>query len=224
MPAVAQGTKMGYVFILDRETGAPLFPVEERPAPASDVPGETASPTQPVPVRPPAARAPAAPARRRLGTHAPGPRRLPRAHRDACAPTASSLRPAAAAASCIPASSAASPGAGWRSIPGPGSSSPIRTASRWWHSRPRVGGHAHRDRPRGGNPHRAAGARALRRPPRGAALSVEAALQPTSVGIAARGRHRNRRRPLGGAAGHAARPRGHSDPEAAGAPSTSAAP
>ena len=54
VPAVAQGTKMGYVFIFDRDTGAPLFPVEERPAPASDVPGETASPTQPVPVRPPA--------------------------------------------------------------------------------------------------------------------------------------------------------------------------
>jgi quinoprotein glucose dehydrogenase len=54
IPAVAQGTKMGYVFILDRETGAPIFPVEERPAPASDVPGEIASPTQPVPVRPPA--------------------------------------------------------------------------------------------------------------------------------------------------------------------------
>ena len=52
VPAVAQGTKMGYVFILDRETGEPLFPVEERPAPPSDVAGETASPTQPVPVRP----------------------------------------------------------------------------------------------------------------------------------------------------------------------------
>ena len=53
VPAVAQGTKMGHVFILDRETGEPLFPVDERPAPASDVAGEMASPTQPVPVRPP---------------------------------------------------------------------------------------------------------------------------------------------------------------------------
>jgi quinoprotein glucose dehydrogenase len=52
VPAVAQATKMGYVFILDRETGEPLFPVEERPVPASDVPGETVSPTQPVPVLP----------------------------------------------------------------------------------------------------------------------------------------------------------------------------
>ncbi len=52
IPAVAQATKMGYVFILDRETGEPLFPVEERPVPASDVPGEMVSPTQPVPVLP----------------------------------------------------------------------------------------------------------------------------------------------------------------------------
>jgi quinoprotein glucose dehydrogenase len=51
--AVAQATKMGYVFILDRETGEPLFPIEERPVPASDVPGETVAPTQPVPVLPP---------------------------------------------------------------------------------------------------------------------------------------------------------------------------
>jgi quinoprotein glucose dehydrogenase len=51
--AVVQATKMGYVFVLDREAGKPLFPVEERPMPASDVPGEQASPTQPVPVLPP---------------------------------------------------------------------------------------------------------------------------------------------------------------------------
>ena len=52
IPAVAQATKMGYVFILDRETGEPLFPVEERPVPASDVPAEVVSPTQPIPVLP----------------------------------------------------------------------------------------------------------------------------------------------------------------------------
>jgi quinoprotein glucose dehydrogenase len=52
VPAVAQSTKMGYVFVLDRETGEPLFPVEERPVPPSDVPGEVVSPTQPVPVLP----------------------------------------------------------------------------------------------------------------------------------------------------------------------------
>ncbi len=50
--AVAQATKMGYVFILDRETGEPLFRVEERPVLTSDVPGESTSPTQPVPVLP----------------------------------------------------------------------------------------------------------------------------------------------------------------------------
>jgi len=52
-PAVAQVTKMGFVFILDRLTGKPLFPVEERPVPQSDVPGEEAWPTQPFPLKPP---------------------------------------------------------------------------------------------------------------------------------------------------------------------------
>ena len=51
--AVVQATKMGLVFILDRETGAPLFGVEERPVPQSRVPGEVASPTQPFPLWPP---------------------------------------------------------------------------------------------------------------------------------------------------------------------------
>jgi len=54
IPAVAQVTKMGFVFILDRLTGKPLFPVEERPVLKSDVPGEAAWPTQPFPVKPPA--------------------------------------------------------------------------------------------------------------------------------------------------------------------------
>lgn len=48
--AVAVATKMGHLFILDRVTGAPLFPVTERPVPASDVPGERAWPTQPFPI------------------------------------------------------------------------------------------------------------------------------------------------------------------------------
>lgn len=52
--AVAQVTKTGYVFLFDRESGKPLFEVKEVPAPASDVSGEEAWPTQPVPVRPPA--------------------------------------------------------------------------------------------------------------------------------------------------------------------------
>jgi len=52
-PAVAQATKMGFVFVFDRETGAPLFPIVERAAPKSDVPGEVTAPTQPVPSLPP---------------------------------------------------------------------------------------------------------------------------------------------------------------------------
>lgn len=52
-PAVAQATKMGHVFLLDRETGEPLYPVEERPVPqAGAVPGERLSPTQPFPTHP----------------------------------------------------------------------------------------------------------------------------------------------------------------------------
>jgi quinoprotein glucose dehydrogenase len=51
--AVAQVTKTGYVFLFDRETGKPLFDVEEQRVPASDIPGERASPTQPIPVKPP---------------------------------------------------------------------------------------------------------------------------------------------------------------------------
>lgn len=54
LPALAVATKMGHLFILDRTTGQPLVPVEERPVPASDVPGEEAWPTQPFP--PPAYR------------------------------------------------------------------------------------------------------------------------------------------------------------------------
>jgi quinoprotein glucose dehydrogenase len=50
--AVAQITKTGFVFLFDRATGAPLFPVEERPVPRSDLRGERAWPTQPFPVRP----------------------------------------------------------------------------------------------------------------------------------------------------------------------------
>jgi quinoprotein glucose dehydrogenase len=82
--AVVQATKTGMLFVLDRETGTPLFPVEERPVPASDVPGERAWPTQPFPVKPPP-----------LTSHritesdlyAPTP-----AHRDACAEQLAGLR------------------------------------------------------------------------------------------------------------------------------------
>lgn len=50
--AVAQVTKTGFVFLLDRETGKPLFEVQERPTPKSDVEGERLSPTQPFPLKP----------------------------------------------------------------------------------------------------------------------------------------------------------------------------
>ena len=50
--AVIQGTKTGNIFVLDRKTGIPLFPVKEMTAPKSDIPGEITSPTQPVPVSP----------------------------------------------------------------------------------------------------------------------------------------------------------------------------
>jgi len=53
LDAVAQITKSGHVFLLDRETGKPLFPVEERPVPPSDLKGEAVWPTQPVPIKPP---------------------------------------------------------------------------------------------------------------------------------------------------------------------------
>ncbi len=52
IPVVVQATKQGFVFVLDRKTGVPIWPVEERPVPASDVPGEKASPTQPFPTWP----------------------------------------------------------------------------------------------------------------------------------------------------------------------------
>jgi quinoprotein glucose dehydrogenase len=52
--AVAQVTKLGWVFLLDRETGEPLYPIEERPVAKSTVPGEKAWPTQPFVTKPPA--------------------------------------------------------------------------------------------------------------------------------------------------------------------------
>ena len=49
---VAQATKHGFLFVFERETGRPIWPIEERPVPKSDVPGECASPTQPFPTKP----------------------------------------------------------------------------------------------------------------------------------------------------------------------------
>jgi quinoprotein glucose dehydrogenase len=52
-PAVIQATKTGMLYIFNRETGEPFFPIEERPVPQDGVPGEVLSKTQPFPVRPP---------------------------------------------------------------------------------------------------------------------------------------------------------------------------
>ena len=52
IPAVSQSTKSGHVFLFNRVTGEPLFPIEERPYPSSDLVGESAWPTQPLPTKP----------------------------------------------------------------------------------------------------------------------------------------------------------------------------
>jgi quinoprotein glucose dehydrogenase len=51
--AVALPSKLGWVYVFDRVTGQPVWPIEERPVPQSDVPGEKTSPTQPFPTKPP---------------------------------------------------------------------------------------------------------------------------------------------------------------------------
>ncbi len=54
VPVVIQGNKTGFIYVLNRDTGVPVFPVDERPVPQSDVPGEVTSLTQPFPLTPPA--------------------------------------------------------------------------------------------------------------------------------------------------------------------------
>src|SRR5947208_2436586 len=51
--AVALASKNGFLYVFDRVTGKPLWPIEEKPVPQSDVPGEVTSPTQPIPTMPP---------------------------------------------------------------------------------------------------------------------------------------------------------------------------
>ncbi len=50
---IAQASKQGFVYVLDRVTGKPIWPIEEKPVPQTDVPGEVTSPTQPIPSAPP---------------------------------------------------------------------------------------------------------------------------------------------------------------------------
>jgi quinoprotein glucose dehydrogenase len=52
IPILVQASKQGFVYVLDRRTGKPIWPIEERPVPKSDTPGEQASPTQPFPTWP----------------------------------------------------------------------------------------------------------------------------------------------------------------------------
>ena len=54
IPVVIQGNKTGFLYVLNRDTGAPVFPVEERRVPQTDLPGEVISPSQPFPAAPPA--------------------------------------------------------------------------------------------------------------------------------------------------------------------------
>ena len=53
VPVVIAGDKSGYLYVLNRDTGKPVFEVREQPVPKSDIPEEAASPTQPIPVAPP---------------------------------------------------------------------------------------------------------------------------------------------------------------------------
>lgn len=76
IPAVAQVTKSGHVFVFHRETGEPLFPIEERAVPSSDIPGEIVWPTQPLPTKP-------APFSRQAVTYDMLTTRTPAAHRAA---------------------------------------------------------------------------------------------------------------------------------------------
>jgi len=71
--AVAQITKSGFVFVFDRQTGEPLFPIEERKVPASDVDGEVLAMTQPLPLKPP-------PFARQIFTEEMVTQRTPEAH------------------------------------------------------------------------------------------------------------------------------------------------
>ena len=134
--AVAQTTKQGFVFVFERETGKPLFPIEERPVPASTVPGERrrADAADAAP-----ARAVRAPARSRRTC---SPRRTPEAHAWAppssrsCAPRGRSRRCGSARTrSSSPASTAAPSGAAAPTIRRSGSSTSTPTTwpgpARW---------------------------------------------------------------------------------------------
>ncbi len=82
VPVVIQGNKTGFLYVLNRDTGVPVFPVEERPVPQSDVPGEVTSPTQPFPSAPPALSPQKFSVEDAWGHHSRRPRSLPRAPKE----------------------------------------------------------------------------------------------------------------------------------------------
>ena len=113
--AVVQLTKQGYAFVFDRVTGKPVWPIEERPVPASDVDGEQAWPTQPVPTQAAGLLGAGRVARRRVRSHA---RVEGGGAERSCRNTGSvrcSRRQASAAPCSVPGSSAARTGAAARS-------------------------------------------------------------------------------------------------------------
>ena len=116
--AVAQVTKQAFVYVFDRVSGQPVWPIEEQPAPPSRVPGEQGSKTQPVPTRP----APIAFKAYAMRTWLISPRRYTRRHRTSSPNTIMdrcSRRRRSAALSRCPASQAARTGRAARSIPRP---------------------------------------------------------------------------------------------------------
>ena len=105
-PVVIQGNKTGNLFVLNRETGEPVFGVEERPVPTSDAEGESASPTQPFPLAPPALVPQHLSASDAWGIN-PEEREACRAQMEKLRSTGFSLRPAWRESSPFPAISAA---------------------------------------------------------------------------------------------------------------------
>ena len=141
--ALAQVGKSGYMYILDRVTGKPVFGVVETPVAKSDVPGEVSFPTQPIPVKPPpisrvsftqATTSSPRPTPRRS---TPKPARICGTASGACTTAARSLRSRFTPRTPNPASSSPAPpaariGEARPPIPSSATFSSIRTTARWW--------------------------------------------------------------------------------------------
>ena len=114
--AVAQVTKQAFVYVFDRVTGQPVWPIEEQPVPASSVPGESASKTQPFPTQAGADRHSGRARRRSDRFHAGAPQGGDGHRREIRSRSAVHPAVASAAPSRCPASPAAATGPGPRSI------------------------------------------------------------------------------------------------------------